>query len=561
MLSHYELTNFKAFGKTQTIPIRPITLLYGPNSAGKSSVLQSLLLLKQTLEDPENFESVLLPQGKLTHLGNYQELIHNHDLNSQFTVKAIFQPERQSTTQESQVDFEGKDTKNLSHGLGISFAYSQDSKKSEVIQIHLFQGNAQIPVISYKIDEESGILSLAQIDMRHQFWQSWWHDVQNKLIDVFFTQVRDALSGKIRLRPNQRKTLNTALRKQVKSLKSEMSQDDFDKNSALADLVDEMEYLIDLDQRLKTYTLPEAITDLLKVVPFYSYLEYQSFMPTALIIDEEDESLQWQWETKHLLQFHRTLGTLDLLDRLIKEASTQMRTFLTDLVYIAPLRDYPERLYTFSGHVNDQIGKTGKGIAELLFKKEDVLEHLNQNFEIFNLRYRVKIVKFLNEDDHQISDVFTIRLVDQFTNVDVSLLDVGFGISQILPVLVQSIASRQRTIAIEQPEIHLHPRLQGELADVFVKSALTENQNNFIIETHSENLLLRIMRRMRETVDGTLPPDYPPITPDQVCVLYVDFNSNGSASFIQELPLNHRGELVKAWPGGFFEEALEEVFA
>ena len=121
--------------------------------------------------------------------------------------------------------------------------------------------------------------------MRHQFWQSWWHDVQNKLIDVFFTQVRDALSGKIRLRPNQRKTLNTALRKQVKSLKSEMSQDDFDKNSALAYLVDEMEYLIDLDQRLKTYTLPEAITDLLKVVPFYSYLEYQSFMPTALIID------------------------------------------------------------------------------------------------------------------------------------------------------------------------------------------------------------------------------------------------------------------------------------
>ena len=111
------------------------------------------------------------------------------------------------------------------------------------------------------------------------------------------------------------------------------------------------------------------------------------------------------------------------------------------------------------------------------------------------------------------------------------------------------------------PFHHLHPRLQAELADVFIESALGDAQNTFIIETHSENLLLRIMRRMRETAKGELPSGYPSVTPDQICVLYVDVNSKGDSSFIQELPLNSRGELIKAWPRGFFEENVEDIFA
>jgi predicted ATPase len=150
-------------------------------------------------------------------------------------------------------------------------------------------------------------------------------------------------------------------------------------------------------------------------------------------------------------------------------------------------------------------------------------------------------------------------LVDQRSQTPVSHRDVGIGISQVLPILVSAYALENTTVAIEQPEIHLHPRLQSELADVFIESALGDQKNTFILETHSEHLLLRIMRRMRETYNETLPEGQLPVHPQDVAVLYVD--PRDTHSIVQEMPLNKRGELVKAWPGGFFEEGLEEVFA
>ena len=80
-------------------------------------------------------------------------------------------------------------------------------------------------------------------------------------------------------------------------------------------------------------------------------------------------------------------------------------------------------------------------------------------------------------------------LVDQRTDTPVSHRDVGIGVSQVLPVLVSAYASTDKLLAIEQPEIHLHPALQAELGDVFIESALGEGGNTFLIETHSEHLL------------------------------------------------------------------------
>ena len=101
--------------------------------------------------------------------------------------------------------------------------------------------------------------------------------------------------------------------------------------------------------------------------------------------------------------------------------------------------------------------------------------------------------------------ITTLSIVEADTGLTVSHRDVGTGISQLLPVLVNAAGAKERLIAIEQPELHLHPALQAELGDVFIESALGENKNVFLIETHSEHLLLRIMRRMRNTAEGTLP--------------------------------------------------------
>ncbi|MCF6453529.1 AAA family ATPase [Vibrio sp. MMG022] len=137
--------------------------------------------------------------------------------------------------------------------------------------------------------------------------------------------------------------------------------------------------------------------------------------------------------------------------------------------------------------------------------------------------------------------------------------DMGLGISQILPIILASKIHREHKIYIEQPELHLHPAMQCEIADDFIQS-VNERDNEFIIESHSEHMLLRIMRRMRETANGDLAPDSPlALTPSDVCLLYVD--NNGEHTYVNELELDEDGTLLDPWPNGFFEEGYKERFA
>lgn len=149
--------------------------------------------------------------------------------------------------------------------------------------------------------------------------------------------------------------------------------------------------------------------------------------------------------------------------------------------------------------------------------------------------------------------------VDKRTGTGVTPREMGLGISQVLPILVASMSLENHKIFIEQPELHLHPAVQCELADEFIRSMNTRN-NEFILESHSEHLLLRIMKRMRQTAEGTLAKDDElALTPDDVCLLYVDHN--GQCTHINELELDTDGSLLDPWPNGFFEEGCKERFA
>ncbi len=149
-------------------------------------------------------------------------------------------------------------------------------------------------------------------------------------------------------------------------------------------------------------------------------------------------------------------------------------------------------------------------------------------------------------------------LLDQRTDTVVSRRDAGIGISQVLPVLVSCYGLRDRIIAIEQPESHLHPALQTELGDVFISSALGEQNNRFILESHSEHLILRILRRIRETTDKDIPADAIPVTPDDIAVLYVEPTPTGAQ--VVEIPVTEDGDFGRPWPGGFFAERAMELF-
>ena len=188
---------------------------------------------------------------------------------------------------------------------------------------------------------------------------------------------------------------------------------------------------------------------------------------------------------------------------------------------------------------------------------------LKSTYKVYTREYEVEYSFVVN----LFRKVFAIKPVvekelyflDLRSNTEVSPRDMGLGISQMLPILLASLDSEETKIVIEQPELHLHPAVQAELADEFIRS-YKENDNEFMIETHSEHLLLRIMKRMRYTAEDKQDRDKTlDLTPDDVCLLYVDVHKG--KTFIRELKLDKDGSLLSRWPSGFFEESYNEMFS
>jgi len=296
------------------------------------------------------------------------------------------------------------------------------------------------------------------------------------------------------------------------------------------------------------------------------------------------------------------------IDELLKGINQAVADELSRLKYLGPLRSYPPRHLAFSQH-HDPNWHAGGGYAwdvvrrdanvrklvnEWLLAKDrlhtpyelkirhlltidalrgtyhDVIEGIETEYtrepgdsesdagrepitDLFGEIYNA--LNIIEKDEGSLTDIQELNLIDRRSGTIVSHRDVGIGVSQVLPVLVTAYASRSEIIAIEQPEIHLHPALQADLGDVFIQSVLGPAKNRFLIETHSEHLLLRIMRRMRETKNGDLPKGLQPIKPQDVCVLFVA--PKGTSYVVSKLELDEDGPLLDPWPAGFIEEGYQ----
>jgi hypothetical protein len=138
-----------------------------------------------------------------------------------------------------------------------------------------------------------------------------------------------------------------------------------------------------------------------------------------------------------------------------------------------------------------------------------------------------------------------------------SFEDVGSGLGYVLPVLCAVWVSEESIAIIQQPELHLHPALQAAIGDVFIESAASSHQ--IIVETHSEHLLLRILRRIRQTSNGVQADEALCVRPDDVVVVYFDPRSDGTTA-VKRLRISEDGDFLDRWPRGFFTERDEELF-
>ena len=150
-----------------------------------------------------------------------------------------------------------------------------------------------------------------------------------------------------------------------------------------------------------------------------------------------------------------------------------------------------------------------------------------------------------------------VAIREESTGIKLMPQDIGVGISQSLPIIVAALYLKEGILAIEQPELHIHPALQVAMGDLFI-SQIQEKALCFLLETHSEHLMLRFLRRIRETDEKELPPGKIPLQPEQLAVYFIEQSPEGITA--TPIRVSKEGEFIDKWPHGFFGERMEELF-
>ncbi|MCS6805949.1 MAG: DUF3696 domain-containing protein [Acidobacteriota bacterium] len=269
---------------------------------------------------------------------------------------------------------------------------------------------------------------------------------------------------------------------------------------------------------------------------------------------QDGDEKEWRFETVQPIKFYGFAvspqqvqeGMLGLLYSQI--LSLALQNELQNLLYIGPLREYPQRVYVTSGQVPQHVGTRGERAVEVLWaahrteRLSQLLRRVQDWVKEFGIASGLKLNR-LGKTNH-----YTVVLIDPNTGLEVNLSDVGFGASQLVPIIVGCLyAPLGCLLLIEQPEIHLHPKAQAQLGDLFIE-ATQQKDRRVIIETHSEHILARVRRRIAEGKIGR----------EDVAIYYFQPTPRGSQ--VREIMLNKYGQ-YEDFPEGFFEEDFEEAFA
>lgn len=448
MITSFEIENFKSFSKKQHLKLSPITLIFGPNSSGKSSIIQSLMMLKQTIL-AEDKNGVLVTSGDAIDLGTFNSLIHDQDIN-----------------------------KSLSFKLSYKSNYNAEEYRLKHSYPMLFGNNntRDIEVSFKKIDKPV-------------------------VISSYGFSCKDNESEKINFKVGSPINSPDGL---IYKLEDPESLKKFILNKIKLDKGDSWGWKVLNENIIKPFKISSSLN-----------------LPTSLS-DDNSPVLQYT-------------------DRILDD----IKELFEKIEYLGPLRSSPKRYY--SSEINNYQKGTGKNNLgfDIYNSNELAKEKINNFLSEFNIPYKIDAIDLGNSNT---GPLISIQLQDLRNKAIITPKDVGFGIGQVLPIILKAIVSKNKTICVEQPEIHLHPKLQAHLADLFIDSVASKNGNQWIIETHSEALMLRIQRRVRENK----------VNREDISIIYVDVGDNGAQ--ITQIGLNDNGDFTVEWPDGFFEERLDEVW-
>lgn len=446
MFKRLRIKNFKAWGDTQDIAMAPITLFFGGNSSGKSSIGQLLMMLKQTIDSPDR-KSPLYSGGPQTavQLGSYHEMVNQRDI-----------------------------SKNIS--FEYTWDLSDELKVRDPISTNTFLGDEISFSASVSFNANQRLVELVGFN----------YDIYKERKSIFSVGLK----------------------------RNEKSKNDFKTEFSNYNLIRQKGRVWSIKEAVRFYGFPN------EVVAYYQNADF------------------------------------------VQELNLRHEKLFRSLYYLGPLRIKPSRLYPWSGIRPESVGFAGENtISAILSAKERKIglgyrKTAKPFEEIIALKLKEMgliddfIVKPISENRQE----YEVKVCTKGSLSWVDLPDVGFGISQVLPVLVQCFyAPSGSVILMEQPEIHLHPKAQSVLADVLIdvirsKENGADRNIQLIIETHSEHFLRRLQRRIAENE----------ISKDKVSAYFSDFIKDKPT--LTPLLIDDFGN-IKNWPEHFFGDEMGDITA
>lgn len=549
LIKSLSLKNFKGFSEEVHIQLRPITLLFGANSAGKSSVLQALQLVREILERGDANVDRTRQGGDAVDLGGFRNFVHKRDLTREVEICVEMElgdeaiPEFFEDAIEDRSNFDGEVWR-LHETL--------DLVRNQVkrVAVHLKLGWSEF--------QRRAVVSGYQID----FNGTWCVEVKT-----------DAGGARPQLRLNARHPIFLADEVEGDALFSELAawfRPGLPGNLFRAELGMRTDELLEaeVEEPIPNSVLLAAL-EVVRGAYAYSpnpgyatwLRDFQSALPCLdkpiLIPAGKPESASNVFVLQEFSAF---------MSWLLIGPAKLLRDQLRKSRYLGPLRRIPPRDFDVALSKTDAAWSDGMAAWQALMEDQGGLAKACGNWmrdqDKLATGYTIErnVVQEFDISGPEPKSLGRERQRLALVDADGQRLlpqDVGVGISQVLPVVVAAQDRSAGLVTIEQPELHIHPAVQVGLGDLFIDGALKKGLS-FLIETHSEHLVMRLQRRLREQMAGEALPEIEPLDPKDVSFVYLGRDQSGCVR-VSHIGLTDQGKFDAPWPNGFFAERAAEV--